>query len=89
MRLPSFKNLSPRARRLALHDLAIFGAALASTGIVDQVMKGGADRTTVIAAVIVAVKITLRKVLPVPAQALLPPSVLVPKVAPPAVPPTK
>lgn len=60
------KNLSPRTRRLVAHDTAIFLTALVGTGIVDRVMAGGADRTTVIAALIVAVKVTLRSILPVP-----------------------
>lgn len=57
-------HLSARTKRLIIHDLAVFAGALAATGVLSA---DHLTRDVVIAAIVTAVKVTARQLLPVPA----------------------
>lgn len=62
-------KLTSRQKTLLLHDGAVFVAALSATGIFDQLLGGGASLDACVGAVVLAAKVTLRKILPVPPAA--------------------
>ena len=63
-------HLTPRERVELKRDVAVFAAALASTGVVTALVHGTADRASVVAALVVAAKVTARVVFQHAAEAV-------------------
>lgn len=59
----AYRALSPRTRALILHDLGIFAAAFVAT---DVLSSDHLTLSLLCSAAVTAVKVTLRKVAPVP-----------------------
>jgi predicted cation transporter len=59
-----YRKAKPELRAQAARFGRLFAAAAVSSGLLDQVLKGGATRTGVIAGVVAALEVAFRKFVP-------------------------